>query len=85
MPTWCTRNNAQGDLNSYEDRAGTVHEYTYDLLGRKLTDVASTIGSGVDDAVKKLRRHLRRRGQRGEVDEPAARPAAPARATWSTR
>ena len=39
---------------SAADRNGTVHEYTYDVLGRLVSDEVTTLGTGVDGAVRKL-------------------------------
>lgn len=46
--------NAVGERTSYTDRNGTVHAYSYDVLGRQTTDAVTTLGSGVDGAVRRL-------------------------------
>ena len=46
--------NALGDLVTSTDRNGTTHNYAYDVLGRMTSDVAATLGSGIDGAVRRL-------------------------------
>lgn len=46
--------NAIGDAIKTTDKNGNVHEYTYDVLGRSLTDAVTTLGSGVDGTVRRL-------------------------------
>src|SRR5262249_38947844 len=36
------------------DRNGTVHSYSYDVLGRLTKDTVTTLGAGVDGAVRRL-------------------------------
>ena len=36
------------------DRNGTVHTYTYDVLGRLTADAVTTLGTGVDGAVRRI-------------------------------
>ncbi|HLL90410.1 MAG TPA: RHS repeat domain-containing protein, partial [Tepidisphaeraceae bacterium] len=45
--------NALGEVKTTTDRRGTVHAYTYDPLGRLTVDAATTLGSGVDGAVRR--------------------------------
>ncbi len=45
---------ALGERTTYTDRNGSVHDYSYDVLGRLTTDNVSTLGSGVDGSVRKL-------------------------------
>jgi YD repeat-containing protein len=46
--------NRLGDAKTVTDRNGTVHTYTYDVLGRQTADAVTTLGSGVDGAVRRL-------------------------------
>ncbi len=46
--------NALGEVTSKTDRNGNVHAYTYDVLGRQTADAVTTLGSGVDGAVRRL-------------------------------
>jgi YD repeat-containing protein len=46
--------NRLGDATTYTDPNGSVHSYTYDVLGRITTDAVTTLGSGVDGAVQRL-------------------------------
>ena len=48
------RHNALGEVTRYTDQNGTVHDYAYDVLGRPTEDYASTLGSGVNGAVRRL-------------------------------
>ena len=46
--------NEQGQVKTYKDRDGTVHTYSYDVLGRQTADAITTLGSGVDGSVRRL-------------------------------
>jgi YD repeat-containing protein len=46
--------NALGETVTATDRNGTVHTYTYDVLGRVTADAVTTLGSGVDGAVRRV-------------------------------
>src|SRR5437868_11791652 len=46
--------NALGDVKTATDRNGTVHTYTYDVLGRLTADAVTTLGTGVDGAVRRI-------------------------------
>ena len=46
--------NRQGEAVMLTDQIGTVHEYDYDGLGRRVADRVTTFGVGVDDAVRRL-------------------------------
>src|SRR5262249_36909893 len=46
--------NALGQRTTYTDRNGNVHTLTYDVLGRITSDAVTTLGSGVDGAVRRL-------------------------------
>jgi len=44
--------NALGQTLTLTDRNGTTHTYTYDVLGRQVSDAVTTLGSGVDGTVR---------------------------------
>jgi len=46
--------NRQGQRVTTTDQRGCVHTYLYDKLGRLVHDCITTIGTGVDDAVRRL-------------------------------
>ena len=46
--------NALGQTLTSTDRNGTVHTLTYDVLGRVTADAVTTLGSGVDGAVRRV-------------------------------
>ncbi|WP_020475834.1 hypothetical protein [Zavarzinella formosa] len=46
--------NALGQTLTTTDRNGTVHTWTYDVLGRSVADAVTTLGSGVDDTVLRV-------------------------------
>ncbi len=46
--------NALGQTVASTDRNGTVHTLTYDVLGRVTADAVTTLGSGVDGAVRRI-------------------------------
>jgi RHS repeat-associated protein len=46
--------NRQGEAKTYTDRNGTTHSYSYDVLGRPTADAVTTLGAGVDGAVRRL-------------------------------
>lgn len=46
--------NALGQTTSKTDRNGTVHSYGYDPLGRLVSDTVTTLGAGVDGAIRRL-------------------------------
>ena len=46
--------NQLGQVVTKTDRNGTVHTYTYDTLGRVTVDTVTTLGSGVDGAVRRI-------------------------------
>ena len=48
------RVNALGQPVSRTDRNGTTHTLTYDVLGRVTADAATTLGAGVDGAVRRI-------------------------------
>jgi RHS repeat-associated protein len=46
--------NALGDTKTSTDRNGTVHTFTRDVLGRLISDAVTTVGSGVDGAIRRI-------------------------------
>src|SRR5205814_10544085 len=46
--------NALGQVLTATDRNGSVHTYTYNALGRLVADAVTTLGGGVDGAVRRL-------------------------------
>lgn len=46
--------NRQGDRIEMADQNGSVHEYAYDHMGRQTEDEVSTLGAGVDGAVRRI-------------------------------
>jgi YD repeat-containing protein len=46
--------NALGENKALTDRNGNVHTFTYDVLGRQISDTVTTLGSGVDGGVRRL-------------------------------
>ena len=46
--------NALGQALTQDDRNGTVHTLTYDVLGRVVADAVTTLGAGVDGAVRRV-------------------------------
>jgi RHS repeat-associated protein len=46
--------NAVGQRTTFTDRNGSVHTYSYDVLGRLTSDSITTLGSGVDGAVRRI-------------------------------
>src|SRR6202022_563751 len=43
-----------GDVLTYADRAGNVHTYSFDVLGRKTSDAVTTLATGFDNSVLRL-------------------------------
>jgi len=48
--------NRQGQRTWMKDQTDTVHEYTYDLLGRQTADKVTALGTGVDGTVRRIER-----------------------------
>lgn len=46
--------NALGQVVTSTDRTGTTHTLTYDVLGRVVSDAVTTLGWGVDGAVRRI-------------------------------
>lgn len=59
--------NRQGEITKITDQGGTVHEFDFDLLGRQTHDRVTTLGSGVDGAVRRISSTYEVRGMRESV------------------
>ncbi|MFN9035735.1 MAG: RHS repeat-associated core domain-containing protein, partial [Planctomyces sp.] len=59
--------NRQGATTKITDQAGTVHEFDFDLLGRQTHDRVTTLGSGVDGAVRRISSTYEVRGMRESI------------------
>lgn len=46
--------NRQGERTELADQNGSVHNYAYDRLNRQIEDKVSTLGAGVDGAVRRI-------------------------------
>jgi RHS repeat-associated protein len=46
--------NALGQNVAFTDRNGNAHTYTYDVLGRQTSDAVTTLGTGVDGAIRRI-------------------------------
>lgn len=46
--------NRQGEVKKQTDQRGTVRELNYDLLGRRIHDRVTNLGSGVDGSVRRI-------------------------------
>jgi RHS repeat-associated protein len=46
--------NALGQTKTYTDRAGNVHTYTLDILGRVTSDAITTLATGFDGSVRRI-------------------------------
>jgi len=46
--------NALGQKLTVTDRNGNTHSYSYDTLARQTADAVTTLGSGVDGAVRRI-------------------------------
>jgi RHS repeat-associated protein len=63
---------AQGRRKAYEDRNGNVHTYTYDTVGRQTIDAVTTLGSNVDDYVRRIERSYDKAGLEYEITSYSA-------------
>ncbi|MEJ7594318.1 MAG: hypothetical protein WKF77_22505 [Planctomycetaceae bacterium] len=59
--------NRLGETTKITDQGGTVHEFDYDKLGRQTQDRITTLGSGVDGAVRRISSTFEVRGMRESV------------------
>ena len=74
--------NALGEARKFTDPDGTVHQYTYDVLGRMTKDEVTTLGAGVDNKVMWQAYGYASGGQLASMD--SASPAAvSASVTWT--
>ncbi len=55
--------NRVGQAIKYTDQAGTVHDYTYDVLGRAIQDEVSTFGTNIDQLVGRRKAEFNGNGQ----------------------
>ena len=46
--------NIFGQRNNFTDRNGSVHQYSYDVLGRMTSDNVVTLGGGVDGSIRRM-------------------------------
>src|SRR5262249_11731983 len=46
--------NALGQVNTFTDRNGNVHTFSYDVLARPTADAVTTLGSGVDGTIRRI-------------------------------
>ena len=56
--------NRQRQQTSVTDQNGTVHEFDFDKLGRQTQDRVTTVGTGVDGAVRRIAMSYEVRGMR---------------------
>jgi RHS repeat-associated protein len=54
--------NRQGQRIRMQDQNGSMHEYEYDALGRQTADKVTTLGAGVDGAVRRIGQSYEVRG-----------------------
>lgn len=59
--------NRQQQVILATDQAGTVHAYDYDKLGRQTQDRITTLGSGVDGAVRRIATTYEVRGMKAKL------------------
>ena len=59
--------NRQSELTKMTDQNGTVHEYTYDALGRQTSDCATTLATNIDDTVVRIDHTYNQRGQLAKI------------------
>jgi hypothetical protein len=54
--------NRQSQTATFSDQNGSVHTYTFDKLGRQIDDGVTTLGTGVDGAVRRIATSFEVRG-----------------------
>jgi RHS repeat-associated protein len=59
--------NRQGEATEIKDQNETVHNFDYDLLGRRIHDRVTTLGSGVDGAVRRISTTYEVRGMADKI------------------
>jgi RHS repeat-associated protein len=69
------RYNRQGEKTQMKDQNGSVHAYLFDGLGRQVEDRVTTLGAGVDGAVRRIAQTFEVRGLAEKItsfDDPTA-------------
>jgi YD repeat-containing protein len=61
------RYNRQGEVTEIKDQNETVHAFDYDALGRQTQDRVTTLGTGVDGAVRRIASTFEVRGMREKI------------------
>jgi YD repeat-containing protein len=59
--------NRKGEVTEIKDQNETVHQFDYDKLGRQIHDKATTLGTGVDGAVRRISTTYEVRGMREKI------------------
>ena len=59
--------NRQGEVTEIKDQNETVHAFDYDALGRQTQDRVTTLGTGVDGAVRRIASTVEVRGMREKI------------------
>jgi len=59
--------NRQGEVTEIKDQNETVHAFDYDKLGRQTQDRVTTLGTGVDSAVRRIASTFEVRGMREKI------------------
>jgi RHS repeat-associated protein len=59
--------NRQRQVTTVTDQAGTVHAYDYDKLSRQTQDCVTTLGTGVDGAVRRIETAYEVRGMKARL------------------
>jgi YD repeat-containing protein len=59
--------NRQRQVTTVTDQTGTVHAYAYDKLGRQTQDRVTTLGTGVDGAVRRIETAYEVRGMKARI------------------
>ncbi len=54
--------NRQGEVKEQTDQNGTVHAFDFDKLGRRTQDRVTTLGTGVDGAIRRIESAFEVRG-----------------------
>ncbi|MCG6156976.1 hypothetical protein [Rubinisphaera margarita] len=68
--------NRQRQQTGLTDQNGSVHSYDYDKLGRMTQDRISTLGTGVDGAIRRIAMTYKVRGMREKLAYPNGRVLA---------
>ncbi len=59
--------NRQGEVTEIKDQNETVHAFDYDMLGRRIHDRVTALGSGVDGAVRRISTSYEVRGMAEKI------------------